>query len=98
MRPDGDDLLIERPDGALARLVYAGIGAWHEGGTAPGALPEAPRVVDVGLDRDGRVDHAELSGRNLRVALRGADGALHDATTALGADSLPLRGEGHALY
>ena len=54
--------------------------------------------MDADLDRNGRVDHAELNARTVRVSLRGADEALHEASTALGADSLPLRGEGHALY
>jgi len=98
LRPDGADLLIERPDGSLARLVSSGIGTWHEGGVAPDRLPDPPRAVDADLDRDGRPDHAELDGRRVRVALRGADGALHDETAALGADALPLRGDGHALY
>jgi hypothetical protein len=95
---DGMDLLLERPDGALARLQYTGIGSWKAGGDAPAALPEAPRTVDADLDRDGRADRAELDGRRVRVLLRGADGALRDATTALGADALALRGEGRALF
>jgi hypothetical protein len=43
LRPDGADLLIERPDGTLARLVATGIGSWHEGGAAPDRLPDPPR-------------------------------------------------------
>jgi hypothetical protein len=98
LAPDGMDLLLERPDGTLARLQYTGIGSWKSGGEAPAALPDAPRVAETDLDRDGRPDRAELDGRRVRVLLRGADGALRDATTALGADALALRGEGQALF
>ena len=98
LRPEGEDLLIQRPDGSLARLVYSGIGSWHEGGEAPAALPDPPRAADTDFDGDGRADRAELSGRIVRVSLRGADEALRDATAALGTDSLPLRAEGHALF
>lgn len=95
---DGMDLLLERPDGTRVRLQYTGIGSWKPGGEAPTALPDAPRVAEADLDRDGRADRAELDGRRVRILLRGADGALRDATTALGADALALHGEGRALF
>ena len=94
----GMDLLLERSDGSRARLQYTGIGSWKAGGEAPATLPDEPRSVEADLDGDGQADRAELEGRRLRILLRGADGALHDATTALGADALTLRGEGRALF
>jgi hypothetical protein len=98
LRPDGTDLLIERPDGSLARLVYSGIGSWPEPGAAPAALPDAPHSAEADFDGDGRADQATLDGRTIRVSLRGADGALRDETATLGTNSLPLRGDGRALF
>lgn len=95
---DGEDLLLERPDGSLARLRHSGIGSWQEGGTPPAALPPAPLAVEADLDGDGRPDRAELDGTRLRVLLAGPDGALRDASAALGVGALPLRGAGRALF
>lgn len=95
---DGDDLLLERPDGSLARLQYSGIGSWQEGGAPPASLPAPPLAVEADLDGDGRPDRAELDGARLRVLLAGPDGALRDASAALGVNALPLRGAARALF
>jgi len=95
---DGDDLLLERPDGTRVRLAYSGIGSWTEGGEPPAELPAAPLAAEADLDGDGRADRAELDGARLRVLLAGPDGAPRDATAALGAGALPLRGAGRALF
>ena len=98
LRLDGLDLLIRRPDASLERLQYSGIGTWSTGGEQPTTFPDAPHAVDVDLDGDGRVDHAELDGNLVRVLLHGADDKLHDETHELGLDALPLRGKGRDLF
>jgi len=98
LRADGDDLLLERPDGTRARLQYSGIGSWHAGGEPPAALPDASREAAADLDGDGRADRAELDDRVVRVLLADAAGRLCDMTREVGADTLSLRGKGHSLY
>ncbi|HEX5010651.1 MAG TPA: hypothetical protein VFY71_09630 [Planctomycetota bacterium] len=98
LRLDGLDLLVRRPDASLERLQYSGIGTWSKGGVQPTTFPDAPHVVEVDLDGNGRTDHAELDGNVVRVLLRGTDDKLHDETHELGLDALPLRGEGRDLF
>ena len=93
---DGHDLLADGEDGPV-RLVFSGVGSWHVGGEPPGELPPLATSADVDLDRDGTVDRASLAGRVVRVELRARAGALHDVTTAVASDALPVRGEGRRL-
>ncbi|HTE06488.1 MAG TPA: FG-GAP-like repeat-containing protein [Planctomycetota bacterium] len=99
---DGADLLCQR--GAdIVRLKWSGIGSWHEVPAAqPASMPQefAPpeRAVEADLDGDGIVDRASLAGRGVRIERRDAAGGLHDVTSAVAADALPLRADGVRLY
>jgi len=94
---DGQDLLAGGREGTV-RLVFSGVGSWHAGGEPPDALPERSTSADIDLDGDGTVDRATIAGPLVRVALRDRAGALHDVTTAVASDALPLRGEGRRLH
>ena len=97
-RLDGLDLLVRRPNASFERLEYSGIGTWAKGGVQPTSLPDPPRAVEVDLDRDGRPDRGELIGHRVRVMLHTVDDVLLDQSHQVGVDSLPLVGEGVAVY
>ena len=94
---DGRDLLAGGGGGAPVRLVFSGVGSWHEGGTAPADLPQCGTSVDVDLTGDGSIDRAAIIGPIVRVELRDRAGGLHDVTTAVASDALKLRGAGRRL-
>lgn len=94
---DGQDLLVGS-QGVVFRLAFSGIGTWHAGGPpAPAELPPRATSVDIDLSGDGPLDRASLAGPIVRVELRDRTGALHDVTTQVASDALPLRGAGRRL-
>ncbi|MHC4846529.1 MAG: FG-GAP-like repeat-containing protein, partial [Planctomycetota bacterium] len=95
---DGMDMILTR-DGKHSRLVYSGIGSWHEedGAVVTVAPPLPSLVADADFNGDGKTDRATIQGRIVRIALRDMAGVLNDATTRLGSDSLPLRANGRRL-
>jgi hypothetical protein len=96
---DGMDMILTR-DGKHSRLVYSGIGSWHEEDdavvTTPPPLPSL--AADADFNGDGKTDRASIQGRIVRVALRDMAGVLNDATTRLASDGLPLRANGRRLF
>jgi hypothetical protein len=94
---DGHDLLVSGEGGAF-RLAFTGIGSWHAGGAQPPAqLPPPATSVDVELSGDGAIDRASIVGVIVHVELRDRAGALHDVTTQVASDALPLRAPGRRL-
>jgi hypothetical protein len=94
---DGRDLLVSS-QGEAFRLAFTGVGSWHAGGAQPPAqLPPLATSVDVELSDDGAIDRASIVGVTVHVQLRDRAGALHDVSTQVASDALPLRAPGRRL-
>ena len=95
--PEGPDYILVRPAG-MSRLVYSGIGSWHEEpGPVPAEAPAPVLAVEADLNGDGLPDRARLVGRGLQVEFQREGGRYEDVSAATGADGLYLPRDGTRL-